>query len=325
MADQNFPGFEDDDEEKKPAAPKQAAPKPAAPAKPATGKVAKGDAQPPQLKEAGKVDYAFEESAEEEPKPKKPHAPAPSADTAREPTPATMRPAVGKPGAKPAPPPDEEPVDPDLKPGSRKDLWNCPHCGAGNKPGRPTCRTCGKSPDDPIEAPWFKKPAGIGGLAGGVALLIVIIVIACRGPDLTQHPAEAGAIDSKPRIGGSAEGTRDVSGKNFTAKKKFFVVGRCLGSAPSSTLDGTTTMVLVLGSAGKAELPAEAAASFNGDITDAPGVPSGSFIIVHLLNGKQQLKKGDVISIAGDTGELDGNSWSSSEYVVWPESVQLGQ
>ena len=47
----------------------------------------------------------------------------------------------------------EEADDPDLKPGSRKDLWICPHCGAGNRPNRDTCRSCGKSPMIPWPNP----------------------------------------------------------------------------------------------------------------------------------------------------------------------------
>jgi hypothetical protein len=153
---------------------------------------------------------------------------------------------------------------------------------------------------------------------------VVIIAVLSGGPDVTAHPAEVGAIDSKPRIGGSASETHDVSGKNFTAKKKFSVVGRCLGAQASGTVEGTTTVVLLLGSAAKGELPSDAGAAFNGDITEAPNAP-GKFIIVHLLSGKRQLKKGDVVSIAGAVGDLEGCSWSSSEYLVWPESVQSGQ
>jgi hypothetical protein len=326
MADANFPGFEGEDEEEKPAKPaaKPAVPaKPAAPAKPPTGKVAKGDATAPTLQGAGSVDYQFEESSEEPAPKKKAYAPPP-AEAAPPPTPVAPSPGKGARGS--MQPAIEADVDPDLKPGSRKDLWTCPHCGTGNKPGRDTCRKCGKSPDDVVVVPLFKRPPVIGAAAGGVVLLIVLIAMVFGGTDLTLKPAEVSSIDSKARIGGSASGTHDIDGHTFTARKQISVCGRCVGSMPMQSPNGGLTVVLLLGKPAKDDdLVKACEPTFNGELTDLPSAP-GKFVILHLLstNKLDATRKGQVVSLVGEVGDLDPSVGSSGEYTVWVQSLQTG-
>ena len=326
MADQQLPGFEDEDESSS---------SPVAPKKPATGAHAKppslsqtgAEAAAPPIKAAGKVDYEFEES--EDPPPKKPAAkPAakPSAQPSggSEPTPATMHPVIGD---APAAAPQDEAVDPELKPGSRQDLWNCPHCGAGNKPGRETCRTCGKSPDDAVEIPWFKQPKGKAAIGGGGVVFLLLLMVMCSGPSTALKPADASEIDSGVRIGGSASGSHEFATQQFKVRKLLSVCGRCIGAQASGTLDGSTTVVLLLGSAGKGDAGANAKVVFNNDITEVPDAP-GKFAILHLIPGdvgKINLTKGQVVSLKGELLAPDSPSWSSDEPVVWVNELQTGQ
>src|SRR4051812_2013144 len=130
MADDDMPGFIED--EPKPAA------KPAKPAPPAAAFNPFGDVQV-------KLDATAAPGAAAEPAAKGPAAkgPAKSPGTGR--TPRST-------GAAPAAPsvPISGDADADVVPGQGKDLWTCPHCSARNKPGRDTCRSCGKTPDDEV-------------------------------------------------------------------------------------------------------------------------------------------------------------------------------
>ncbi len=327
MTDQQFPGFEGDDEQAKAK-------------KPATGAIAKQSAAQPPLKPAAAPSYEFEDSPAPAPKAKKSYAPDPTAAppsdarNATEKTPATMHPVLDDPGqAKPKaprpaapPPPVDDPIDPDLKPGSRKDLWTCPHCGTGNKPGRPTCRKCDKSPDDEVETPWFKKPAAIGGIVAGVVLLIVVIAM-LGGTDLTMKPPEAGAIDGKVRVGGSATGTKDVDGHAFTAHKRLSVCGRCLGSATFAPAPGGWTVVLLLGKKARAEdAGGDATVNFNNERTDVTA--SGPYCVLHLIPSSGTIAKpdkGKIISLQGQDGELEGSLGGYDEHTVLVEGYAQGE
>ena len=108
--------------------------------------------------------------------------------------------AAQSPGAAKSPAPAASESDnPDLKPGSRKDLWNCPHCGTGNKPERTTCRACGKSPSDAKEIPAWKKPKVIAAVVGALVLLVVILVL--LKPSLELKPPGASSVDRGIRRG----------------------------------------------------------------------------------------------------------------------------
>jgi hypothetical protein len=303
MSDQQFPGFEDDPKPKK---------KPAAPAPPAPA--------PPPAAAPTAANYEFEESAPA-PKRKAPAMPLPppTGDDAAEHTPATMHPVLPEKRAAPSPAPSE-PEDPDVKPGSRKDLWACPHCGTGNKPDRSTCRKCGKSPDDEIEKQWYQKPQILGGIVGGV-LLFILLIMFVGGTDLSVKPADADHIDGKVRIGGSASATHDFDTRTFTAKKRLAVVGRCIGVNQIASVPGAWTVVLLLGSAARNDDAASSyTIAFNGERADITP-DSGNYKVIHLLPGtvpKFDPRKGSIISIAGESGEMDGVG-GYGELVVWLE------
>jgi hypothetical protein len=308
MNNANFPGFDGDDEPKKPTA-KPAAKPAAPPAAPA---------------------FEFEES---EPKPKKP-APKPAAagnvnpfadqpvqvnpfagqavqapGTVAEPPKAqpgtgrTARPGAGKPaGAKaPAPAPASDPADQDIMPGTAKDLWLCPHCGAKNKPSRETCRECDKSPDDEVEIPWFKKPAILAGIGGAVVVLIIIFSM-MGGADVTLHPAGPGHIDSAPRIakGGGADIDLGDSHK-FTPKKAIAVSGRVIQAAEQPTGTWLTAVVLGLGGTISDDAVFEGAKAEFKDTWVVSGAPRYVTLFC-LFESKPGLKRGDYLSLSGIAG-----------------------
>ncbi|MCS6970037.1 MAG: zinc ribbon domain-containing protein, partial [Planctomycetes bacterium] len=167
-------------------------------------------------------------------------APAPPSRAAR-PAPA---------GAAPAASGDEG----EVKPGARKDLWKCPHCGAGNKPDRQQCRVCGKSPDEPVVVPWHRRPLVLAGLALAVIALAVVAWLALR-VDTGLRPARLEAVDASPRIGGRATQLVELPGDTrFEGERRYAVCGRvaAVGAGPA----GTLLVALALGAAAQAERPA---------------------------------------------------------------------
>lgn len=241
MADKPFfPGFEGDDEPKKPE-PAKPAPA-AAPAKPAfdpfagvkVDTKAGGEAPPPAAKPAAAAKPA----------------------TGRTTKPATGRTAKpAAPAAAPAPAPASAAAaeDADLKPGSRKDLWKCPHCGAGNKPDRDTCRACGKGRDEPVVIPWWKNNVIRAGILAVIGVVVILVVVITR-PDLSlKEPTPANA-DQQARIGGTGQGSVDLgNGLKLEGEKQIAVCGRvaAVGSGPG----GTMLVALALGVAAQEEKP----------------------------------------------------------------------
>lgn len=310
MSNANFPGFDGDDEPKKPA-PKPAAKPAASPAAPA---------------------FEFEESA---PKPKKP-APAPAAAgnvnpfadqpvqvnpfagqavqtpgaTAAEPPP-KAQPGTGrvakpgvKPGAKaPASAPVSDPADQDIVPGQAKDLWLCPHCGCKNKPARETCRECGKSPSDEIEIPWFKKPPILGAVAGGVVLLIILVSLMMGGPDLSLRPPGPGHLDSAPRIGKGAISEHDLGdSRRFFAKKSISVSGRIIHTQVQPTGTWLTVVVLGLGAKISDDSAFEVTkAEWNSSTWTVSGAPR-QVTLFCIFDSKPAFKRGDYLSLTGAAG-----------------------
>ena len=113
-----------------------------------------------------------------------------------------------------------------LKGGSGKNLWQCRHCGAKNKPTRTECRSCGKSQDSSLPI-WKKKwfPAAVG---GGVVVLLLAIWLAMPGIDFSQVPARLDRIDRELRIDRSAGGPVRCAGASFQPAGKIALCGRVL-------------------------------------------------------------------------------------------------
>lgn len=270
MADPNFfPGFEGDDEPKKakPVAPAKAA----APAKPAFDPFA---GVPVKVNAPGEV---------------VPAAPA---------KPATGR--VGTAPAAPTPTPAAQDADDsELKPGSRKDLWKCPHCGTGNKPDRTSCRSCGKSPDEAVVVPWFKNNVLRAGILAVICVVILLAVWLSRVDASLHEPGPAGIDQQRPRISGKAEGTIEVSdGISFISTQRLSVSGRVVAVRQSL---GMTWVALALGrnarddNAFKAQIAKPQGAGFAFD---------GGCLLACVFDGKPELKPGAWLSLVGSTGDL---------------------
>ena len=316
MSNANFPGFDGDDEPKpkKPAA--KPAPAPAAPAfefeesdpkpkKPATGRVEK-----PAAAAAGNVNPFAEQAVQVNPFAGQAlQAPGTTAEPPKAP-PGSGADRVAKPGkpsaartAKPAAPaPAADPGDQDITPGMAKDLWLCPHCGAKNKPARETCRECGKSPSDEVETPWFKKPPILGAVGGGAVLLIILISLMMRGPDLSLHPPGPGHLDSAPRIGKGSGAEQDLGeSRRFFPKKSISVSGRIIHAQEQPT--GTWLTVVVLGLGGRVQDGAfdEAKAEWKDNAWSVSGVPKHVTLFC-IFDSKPALKRGDYLSLTGTAG-----------------------
>lgn len=268
MADPNFfPGFEGDDEPKKPApAAKPVAPAPAAtPAKP-----------------------AFDPFAGV---PVKVTAPAEAAPAAK---PATGRVGKAPPAPLPAPAAAQDADDPDLKPGSRKDLWKCPHCGTGNKPDRTTCRSCGKSPDEPVVVPWFKNNVIRAGIFAIIGLVIILVVWLSR-VDLSLREPMLENVDAKPRIAGEGRGSIELGGGlTFEADKLISVCGRVAATGPGP--GGTLLVALALGAAAVEEKPSAKAVK--------GGFEVDGVVLACSAQDAFAPKPGQILSLKGATGVL---------------------
>ncbi len=263
MADPNFfPGFEGDDEPAKPAKP---APKPAAaaPAKPAFDPFA--DAKTPAP----------------------PAAPAKPGTNrvAKAPAPAPA------PVSAPPPPPD---ADADLKPGSRKDLWKCPHCGTGNKPDRTTCRSCGKSPDEPVVVPWFKNNVIRAAILAVIGLIIIGVVMLTRVDVSLREPTLAN-VDKAPRITGTGIASIELTnGIKLEGERMISICGKVAAVGPGP--GGTLLVALALGAAAAEENPSATPA--NGSF-DVAGV-----VLACSAEGGFDPQAGQIISLTGVVGVL---------------------
>jgi hypothetical protein len=261
MADPDFfPGFEGDDE---PAKPSEAAPKVPAPA-----------AKP-----------AFDPFAD----------PPPAATAAPKPGPAVPKPIP----AKPAPAAAADVDDPELKPGSRKDLWKCPHCGAGNKPDRSTCRTCGKSPDEPVIQPWYQNNIIRAAIIAVIGAVVLLAVWMSRVDLSLRDPGPAGVDVQRARIGGKAEGTIEITGDiTFIGSKLISVSGRVV--ATKSAL-GMTWIALALGADARDD---EAFAAMRADAS-GPGLRcEGGLVLAAVFDDQPKLDPGTWLSLTGTTGDL---------------------
>jgi hypothetical protein len=294
MTNAPFPGFNEDE------------PQPAKPAKPA----------PARAPAAAAPQYELDMGSDEEaPKPKKAYVPPVEDAPAPAPAPAPVAAARSK---VPAPVADTVP-DEDIKPGSRKDLWACPHCGTKNQPQRTTCRSCGKSPDDEVVVPLHKKPAFLAGIGAAVVLLIVLL-IAMSGADLALREPSPEAVDTKLRLGSQHGEAREVAGHQFTPTGTLAVCGRI---AAVTQANGVTSVALALGKAASDDETFQALTTTIGDgRMNNPPDPSE---LLHLVfpGTPPALGKGAFLSLVGERGALaDVPGLDGGTVVVVSESRQ---
>jgi len=276
MSDKFFPGFEGDDEPKKAPA-KPAAPTPA----PAPGGFsAFGDA---------KIDVSL-------------------AGTAKAAAPIPGSPATTK-------APQTDPNEVDLKPGHAKDLWKCPHCGTGNKPGRTTCRSCGKSPSDPVIRPKTMNPAILGGIGGGL-LLVILLVMFMGGADLKLKPAGPEALDRSPRQGGNGT-EQEFEGQSWQGGSGYAVSGRVVAARPVSGMSNAVNVALALGpDAANEEAFATVKWAINGQLIEEKSNPREVKVLpLHLVfkGAPPAITVGHFLSLTGESGKLsEGGSLVSA-------------
>ncbi len=199
-----------------------------------------------------------------------------------------------------APPPAaSEAEDPDLKPGSRKDLWTCPHCQTRNKPDRSTCRECGKLPSDALEPAFYTKPVFKAAIAG--AMVLVLLLWFVTRPNLSFKAPGAPTVDRSVRKGSALGGVRDLVGKTFKPHGRLSVSGRICATRPLAEVEGVTTVVLLLGSATSDEQLEGAKVGFN-NLLITP--PPGAVILNLITKDKIDGTKGAWLSVLGDYGDL---------------------
>lgn len=230
------------------------------------------------------------------PAPSAPAAPAPAPAPAPTPTPAPPKPAAPKPAPPPPPAAAAEDEDRDIKPGSRKDLWKCPHCGAGNKPERDTCRTCGKKPTEPVVVRWHQQPLIRLGILLVIGLIAGLIIWTSR-TDLSLHEPRLASVDRQPRIGGSVTGSIELGGGlSISLDSQISVCGRvaALGNGPG----GTQLIALALGPMARDEHP---------PVSKAGGTLSIEGGVILACSGEglpASLKPGQLLSLRGETGRI---------------------
>lgn len=225
-------------------------------------------------------------------------------------------------------------ADEDVKPGSGKNLWVCPHCGAKNKPNRDTCRSCGKSPDEAVAKPVWQHPAVLGVAGGAIALLLIVFVV-FGGTDLSLKRAVAAQIDADIRIGGEGI-SQEVAGQRFTAAGGIAACGRVLEVGRSTLGDGLVVhhVFVVCGSEVAIRDP-EFMSRFATEILDhrldcrldGKPAPRGAvdYAMLHLLDadGTLVVQPDQLLSFTGSYGSLAG--WQpndqprNNEYVVLPK------
>jgi hypothetical protein len=203
-----------------------------------------------------------------------------------------------------APSPPEDEID--IRPGAAKDLWECPHCGARNKPTRSSCRECGKLPSDEVVIPWHRKPKNMAKVAGGVVAFILFYLLVTH-VDTSLHAAGAADIDSAVRMGGGGKGERDVDGHKFDGKGTLSVSGRVLSASTSGGASWVTTVVLVLG---HGVVDEERFASLKVENREEDLAVAGDgelppYVVLYLIfaeGDKPTLKKGGYLSVQGEYG-----------------------
>ena len=230
-----------------------------------------------------------------------PSATAPSAAAARAPAPAA--PGTGrveKPGTGKTVKPPIDPADSEIAPGLAKDLWLCPHCGAKNKPSRETCRECKKSPADEVMKQWFLQPKIIGPVAGGL-VLVVVLIMWLSSVDLTLHPA--GTVDKAVRSASDPQVDLDLGDTHkFTVKKTASVSGRVIATSDYAVAPWMQAVVIGLGSSASDDATFSTwTAEFDGDGYVVKAPKYATLFLIH-EGTKPALKPGDYISVQGKAG-----------------------
>lgn len=211
----------------------------------------------------------------------------------------------------------EEADDGELKPGSRKDLWNCPHCGTGNRPNRDTCRSCGKSPDEAVIQPWFKQPKVLAVIGAALVVLVVVLMMA-SGPSFALGPAQMSAIDSDFRHDQSLSGELAVGDDALLLRGRFAAVGRVV----SASRQDPTRLSLVLAFGDRAREPDQRLLDRGGDqvgTSNALGsITRLPFVRVQLVDDGRMVatlpQVGDVVSLTGSWGDWrDGEASSLAD------------
>ena len=206
-----------------------------------------------------------------------------------------------------APDPSAAPADfdDDVQPGSGKDLWTCPHCGAKNKPNRTTCRSCGKSADEEVSKPVWQNPAILYGLPV-LLILVFISTMMVGGPDLTLKPA--GTVDAyMSMIDDDQQMEITIAGGTFVSQGRFSVAGRILdikGSEITVVYGSEVADDTYFSKLRRKDDKLECDLFHGQKPTDA----SEGFIAVLRDHGSETPngKKGDYISVIGSYGKPEG-------------------
>ena len=132
---------------------------------------------------------------------------------------------------------DDAPVDP-------KTLWQCPHCGARNKPKRTTCRECGKSPEEAVVGP-YSNPRQIG-IIGLTVLVIFALLNIMTTDDVSMRPSGLDYVDQSIRSV-SVDGQQQVGDFVLTVEQQIAASGRIVAiRGPSAPLN-SYEVTLVIG------------------------------------------------------------------------------
>lgn len=195
---------------------------------------------------------------------------------------------------------NDEPV-----PGGRGGLWACPHCDAKNKPGRDTCRSCGKSPDDQVASPLLKQlPVIVGGV---VLVLIVLAFLFFGGTDTSYRPPGAAGLDIEQRVDGG----------------RFAASGRVLTVISSE--HGQRAVLLVFAPlADNNDEFSQLRAEFDSQISVKRGgslETENNYVLVHLVSERAlpDIERGDFISLAG--ADLRKPALRRFEFVVGVDQI----
>lgn len=331
MSDEQFPGFIDDPAPAKPAKPATSAKPPPAPVAddeplfkediaPKKPKAASADKLEVPFNPFSGVDVGADTATLPPGSPPGPGAQRPTTTTIKRPgTGSHARTGTGR-TVRPEAESLDGPDDPDLKPGSRKDLWLCPHCGTGNKPDRSTCRTCAKRPDDPMIKPWFMQPQGLAGLAGGALVVIGLLYLLLRSSSAAFIEPNYDRLDHAMRTGTLAKKNREpvelANGRKFFPKKQGAVLGRVVSTQPFEEVSGGISVLLAVGELAKEEDKCRDLATqvqWADQVSPVPGQGVGvDYLFLRLIpaEGMSIAKPdpGTLLSLEGDVGRLENDT-----------------
>jgi len=175
--------------------------------------------------------------------------------------------------------------------------------------------------------PLYKNPLIVIGAVAGVVLLLVLGFLVSMHTDMTLKQADAAVIDSHVRVSGSGTSHSVTVGSTptaFTATHRLSVDGRVIGASQCQGISGGWNIVLLFGSAGAdPDAATTNKVQFNGDLAEV--TTTGRYALLHLLPAGPvtgfKPKTGAMLSLDGDSGELDGFSNGMGEYTVWVDHL----